>query len=162
DLLVNCAGALPTYSAVGAYFDLVVPPPDDVEAFLAGMRTYADTVYRPEVDDWNAAGGPPAPPPGADVATLVADTGLAAASWNARFDRDYERFRHELIADTVLGVYDGRMAARLGTPLAAGDDPSSDYVVPVFSTRINAMLPADLGFTNRTTYSLASNAIANW
>jgi len=159
---LNCAGSLPTYSAVGAYWDLVQPPPDDVEAFLAGMRTYADTVYRPEVDAWIAAGGPPAPPPGADVPTLVADTGLPAASWNEQFNMDYERFRHELIADNVLGVYDGRMAAKLGTPLAAGDDPSSSYVVPPFAARINAMLPDDLGFTNPTTYTLASNAIANW
>jgi len=162
DPTVNCAGALPTYSAVGAYWNLVQPPPDDIEAFLDGMRTYSDTVYRPEVDAWIAADGPPAPPPGADVATLVADTGLPAASWNARFNMDYDTFRHELIFNTVLGVYDGRMAARLGTPLAAQDDPSSSYVGTPFAARINAMLPDDLGYTNPTTYTLASNAIASW
>jgi carboxypeptidase C (cathepsin A) len=161
-LPVNCAGALPTYSAVGAWWKLVQPPPDDVEAFLASMRTYSDTVYRPEVDAWIRAGGPPAPLPGADVNTLVLDTGLQAAAWDAQFDMDYDHFRHELIADTVLGVYDGRMSARLGTPLAVGDDPSSAYVTPVFSARINEMLPGDLGYTNPTTYTLASNAIASW
>jgi carboxypeptidase C (cathepsin A) len=160
--LVNCAGALPTYSAVGTYWNLVQPPPTDPEAFLAGMRTYADTVYAPEVDAWIAAGGPAAPLPGADVDTLVHDTGLPAWSWDARFDMDYDRFRHDLIADTVLGVYDGRMSALLGTPLAVHDDPSNDYVVPPFTAEVNAMLPGDLGFTNPTTYVLASNAISYW
>jgi len=96
------------------------------------------------------------------VQTLVEDTGLAAASWNARFDMDYERFRHELIPGTVLGVYDGRMSAPVGSPLAAHDDPSSDYVNAPFYERINAMLPEDLGYTNPTTYLLASNAIEHW
>jgi carboxypeptidase C (cathepsin A) len=75
---------------------------------------------------------------------------------------DYDRFRHELIANTVLGIYDGRMGAQLGTPLAAGDDPSNSYVAPAFSAQINAMLPDDLGYHNRTSYTLASNAIATW
>jgi carboxypeptidase C (cathepsin A) len=160
--LVNCASSLPTYSAVGAYWNLVAPPPADLPAFLGQVRTYADTVYTPEVDQWIALAQPTLPPPGADIPTLVADTGLPAASWAARFDMDYERFRHELIADTVLGIYDGRMAARLGTPLAANDDPSNSYIAPAFSAEINEMLPNDLGYRNGTTYTLASNAIASW
>jgi carboxypeptidase C (cathepsin A) len=161
-VVVNCAGALPTYSAVGVSWNRVTPPPTDVEAFLAGMSDYADATYAAEVDDWIALGAPPAPPPGADVDTLVRDTGLAAASWDAHFDMDYDHFRHELIAGMVLGVYDGRMGAAVGSPLAAHDDPSNDYVAPAFVAQINAMLPNDLGYTNPTHYVLASNAIATW
>jgi carboxypeptidase C (cathepsin A) len=160
--LVDCAGALPTYSAVGAYWNLVQPPPADLETFLADMRTYADTIYAPEVAAWIAAGGPAAPLPGADVDTLVSDTGLPAAAWDARFDMDYDRFRHALIPGTVLGVYDGRMAAPVGSPLAVNDDPSNTYVVPPFTSRIDAMLPGDLGYTNPTPYTLASDAITHW
>jgi carboxypeptidase C (cathepsin A) len=161
-VVVNCASSLPTYSAVGDFWNLVSPPPTDLAAFLGQMRGYADTVYSPEVDQWLALGVLTQPPPGADIGTLVADTGLVAASWNARFGMDYERFRHELIANTVLGIYDGRMAAQIGTPLAAADDPSNSYVAPAFSSQINTMLPNDLGYRNGTTYLLASNAIASW
>jgi carboxypeptidase C (cathepsin A) len=161
-LVVNCASSLPTYAAVGTFWNLVTPPPADLAAFLGDMRTYADTVYSPEVDQWIALNVPTQPPPGADVNTLVLDTGLPAASWDARFDMDYDRFRHELIADTVLGIYDGRMAAQLGTPLASGDDPSNSYVAPAFTAEIKAMLPTDLGYRNGSTYTLASNAIASW
>jgi len=159
---VSCAGALPSYAAVGAWFGLVTPPPADTATFLDQMRAYADTTYDAEVTQWLAAGRPAAPPPGADVPTLVADTGLAATWWNARFDMDYDTFRHNLRPGMNLGVYDGRVAVPVDSPLNAGDEPSDAYLAGPFQQAIDSILPGELGFTHASAYTMASDAILTW
>ena len=160
---VTCAGALPTYAAVGAYFDLVAPAPSDLASFLAQVRTYADGTYEPQTILWLDDGGPATPPVNGDVSGLVARTGLASNFWDARYDMDYDTFRHNLIAGTVLGVYDGRMGALDGSALAAEDDPSNTFVAQPFADAMNqTILPAVLGFTTPSTYVLTSDAIDHW
>jgi carboxypeptidase C (cathepsin A) len=160
---VTCAGALPTYAAVGAYFDLAVPAPSDLTTFLQQMRTYADGTYEPQTLQWLDDGGPSTPPPGGDVSGLVARTGLGASFWDARYDMDYDTFRHNLIANTVLGVYDGRMSATNGSALAKDDDPSNTFIAQPFSDAMNqTILPTVLGFTTPSTYVLTSDAINTW
>lgn len=159
---VSCAGALPSYAAVGAYFGLVVPAPADEASFLAQVRAYADTTYDGEAAQWLALGGPASPPPGADVATLVADTGLAAGWWNQRFDMDYDTFRHHLIPGMNLGVYDGRVAVPVDSPLNAGDEPSDAFLAAPFAQAMGTVLQDELGFTTPSTYVMTSNAIETW
>jgi carboxypeptidase C (cathepsin A) len=159
---VDCSGLLPTYGAVGAFWNKVTPAPADLESFLAGLRSYADDVYGPQVAQWLAAGGTGGPPAGADVATLQADTGLPASYWTSEFDVDYDVYRHNLIPGQVLGVYDGRMAAASGSALAAGDDPSSTFIAQPFEQAITSVLAGDLAFTNPTTYVEESDAIDYW
>jgi len=159
---VSCAGAVPTYAAVGAFYGKVQPPPADVATFLAQMRTYADSTYDTEARQWLALGGPASPPPGADVATLVADTGLAAVYWDERFDLDYDTFRHNLIGGSTLGVYDGRMSALVGSPLDAQDDPSTTFLDTPFQQAIDTVLPDTLGFTHASPYVMMSEAINTW
>jgi carboxypeptidase C (cathepsin A) len=158
---VNCEGSLPSYSAVGDFFDLVSPPPGDLDAFLRQVRIYADTVYGPEVDTWISEGSPSHAPPGADLPALQDLTGLPATDWNAQFNMDYDTFRHALVPGMTLGVYDGRMEAPAGSQLGQGD-PSNDYVEPAFQAEIAQMLPDDLGYTNASGYVLLSDAIETW
>jgi carboxypeptidase C (cathepsin A) len=159
---VGCAGFLPSYAAVGSYYHLASAATSDLAAFLSQVGSYADTTYAPEAAQWLSLGVPLAPPPGADVAALVADTGLGSAWWDTQFDMDFDTFRHNLIADTVLGVYDGRVSALVGSPLDADDEPSNTFVAPGFAQAIADILPHQLGYTNPSRYVVSSNANATW
>jgi len=156
---VNCAGFLPSYAAVGDWWHLDSGgTAADLDTDIAAVRSYADATYAPDAAAWLASG---TLPPADHVASLVGFTGLGAATWQQQFDMDYDTFRHHLIAGTTLGVYDGRMAALVGTPLDAGHDPSNSFVEPGFVSEIGALLPR-LGYTNPSTYVMSSDAIATW
>ena len=155
---INCAGFLPSYAAVGDWWQLATGGTSDLQADLAAVRSYADSTYAPDADAWLANGTLPAD---SHIAALVAFTGLGAGTWRSRFDMDMDTFRHHLLANMTLGVYDGRMAAAIGTPLDADDDPSNTFVVPGFEAEMKTLLPT-LGYTNPSTYVLSSDAINTW
>ena len=155
---VNCAGFLPSYAAVGDFWQLATGGTSDLEADLAAVRSYADSTYAPDGAAWLANGTLPAD---SHIAALVAFTGLGAGTWRSQFDMDYDTFRHHLLPNMTLGVYDGRMAAAIGSPLDVNDDPSNTFVEPGFESEIKALLPA-LGYTNPSTYVMSSNAISTW
>jgi carboxypeptidase C (cathepsin A) len=158
---ISCEGFLPTYAAVGEYYQLATGATGatgDLDADLAAVRSYADTTYAPDAATWLASR---TLPPASHIQALVAFTGLPAATWQAQFDMDYDTFRHHLISGTTLGVYDGRISAPVGSALDAADDPSSTFVDPGFTAGINAVLP-DLGYTTPSTYVVTSDAIDTW
>jgi carboxypeptidase C (cathepsin A) len=155
---VNCAGFLPSYAAVGDWWHVASAGTSDLDADIATARSYADATYAPDAAAWLAAG---TLPPADHISALVGFTGLGAGTWQQQFDMDFDTFRHHLLANTTLGVYDGRMAALVGTPLDAADDPSNTFVEPGFAAGIRALLP-DLGYTNPSTYVISSDAIATW
>jgi len=155
---LNCAGFLPSYAAVGDFWHVASAGTSDLDADIATVRSYADSTYKPDADAWLASG---TLPPADHIASLVAFTGLSAANWQRQFDMNFDTFRHHLLTNTTLGVYDGRMSALVGTPLAADDDPSNTFVEPGFQSEIRALLP-ELGYTNPSTYVISSNAIATW
>jgi carboxypeptidase C (cathepsin A) len=156
---VNCAGFLPSYSAVGAWYHLATSVTSDSDADVATVTSYADATYAPDAATWLASH---TLPPADHVAALTAFTGLSAATWDAQFDMDYDTFRHNLIPGTTLGVYDGRVSALVGSPLDAADDPSNSFVEPGFTAAIKTVLPGELGFTTPSTYVLSSDAINTW
>lgn len=156
---VSCAGFLPSYAAVGSYHGLATAATGNLDADIATVRSYADATYDPDAITWL---GNHALPPDSHVAALVAFTGLPSAVWDAQFDMDYDTFRHHLIANTTLGVYDGRVSAPVGSALDAQDEPSNAFVAPGFQAAIRTVLPNDLGFTTPSTYVLSSDAINTW
>jgi pimeloyl-ACP methyl ester carboxylesterase len=112
------------------------------------------------VTRWLATGTLPAT---GHVAALVAVTGLPAAIWDRQFDMDDDTFRHNLIPDTTLGAYDGRMQALVGSALDADDDPSNTFVESGFEAAIKTVLPGELGYTNPSTYVVSNtDTIADW
>ena len=155
---VNCAGFLPTYAAVGDWWHVASGSSGNLDDDIAAVRSYADSTYKPDADTWLASH---TLPPASHISALVAFTGLSAPMWQQQFDMDYDTFRHHLLTNTTLGVYDGRMSALVGTPLAADDDPSNTFIQGGFQSQIGTLLPA-LGYTNPTTYVMGSNAIATW
>ena len=156
---VSCAGFLPSYAAVGGYYHLATGATGDENADVATARSYADATYDPDATAWLAD---KTLPPADHIATLVALTGLPAAMWDQQFDMDDDTFRHHLIANTTLGVYDGRVSAAVGSALDVHDEPSNTFVEPGFAAAIKTVLPDDLGFTTPSTYVLSSDAINTW
>jgi carboxypeptidase C (cathepsin A) len=155
---INCAGFLPSYAAVGDWWGKATGSSGNLDADIAAVRSYADSTYKPDADTWLASR---TLPPADHIAALVSFTGVGTGTWQQQFDMDFDTFRHHLLTNTTLGVYDGRMSAIVGTPLDANDDPSDTFIEPGFQSEIRTLLP-QLGYTNPSTYVMSSNAIASW
>lgn len=158
---VGCAGALPTYAATGSYYGLASAATPDLASYLATVSDYADSTYAPDAAAWLANASHTLPSAG-HIATLVGYTGLPAAIWDAQFNMDYDTFRHNLIANTTLGVYDGRVSAPVGSALDADDEPSNTFLFPGFRAGIDSVLAGELGFTTPSTYVITGSAIDTW
>jgi carboxypeptidase C (cathepsin A) len=158
---ISCAPFLPSYAAVGAWLTLVTPPQPiaQIPAYMTQMRTVASTQYDPAIRNLLGGGGGPS---GALATTLAADTGMPAGNWSAHFNMDPGYFHDNLVPNSVLGFYDGRMVAQRGTPLAADDDPSSTMYNASFASTIVSYLNNDLNYTNPSAYTITSNAINVW
>jgi len=157
---ISCYGYLPSYAAIGAWLGLSQPPQpvSQLPAFMAQMRTVASTQYDPAARAWLAS---KAAPPADLVTQLVGETGMASFGWTTHFNMDETFFHDNLVPGSVIGLYDGRMVAALGTPLAADDDPSSTYYNSSFASTIISYL-SDLHYTNPSTYVVLGNQINLW
>ncbi|MGZ5038554.1 MAG: S10 family peptidase [Usitatibacter sp.] len=158
----SCGDILPTYGAVGAYFNLA---PDaagkSLPDYEAQLKPFAATQYDPAVRAFLAHRDVFVPDP-ALLAQLVAKTGMALGRWQSNFNMDPTTFHSNLVPGTVLGLYDARMTAQAGTPLAAQGDPSSTFIDPSFAAAITSYLGTDLGYTNPSNYVMLGNAINVW
>lgn len=155
---IACTGYLPSYAATGAWHGLSTPAPVDLDGWLGGARDFAAMRYAPALHDWLAA-ALPAPELWLPLAEL---TGLSAAQWQQSFNLGPTRYRERLIPGQLLGRYDARMAAPVGSALAAEGDPSSSWIGTSFAAAIDAYLRDTLLYRNRSTYVLLSTAIEHW
>jgi carboxypeptidase C (cathepsin A) len=153
-----CTGYLPSYAAAGAWHGLSTPAPVDLDTWLAGARDFAASRYAPAVQDWLAM-ALPAPELWRPLAEL---TGLPAAQWQLSFNLGPTRYRESLIAGQLLGRYDARMTAPVGSALAAEGDPSGTWIASSFAGAIDAYLRDTLLYRNRSTYVLLGTAIEHW
>ncbi|HEY4999934.1 MAG TPA: hypothetical protein VII36_12350, partial [Usitatibacter sp.] len=156
----SCGGFLPSYGAVGAYYNLASDAAGkSLPDYEAQLRPFAATQYDPAVRRFLAN---PAPPDGTLLAQLVAKTGMALARWQSNFNMDPSTFHVNLVPGTVLGLYDARVSAPAGTQLASEGDPSNTFITPSFTSAITQYLAGDLGYTTPSSYVIASNAINQW
>jgi len=158
-LNLSCAGYLPSYGAVGAYFNLANPAPSDLPAFAQQVRDYTATTYSPAVTTFLASNTLPAM---TVLNQLAAFTGIPTSLWQVDFNLGPDTFQNQLVPGTLIGRYDARVAAPVGSPLASQGDPSSTFISAQFSSTINGYLVNVLQYGNASTYVLLSNAIANW
>ncbi|HEY7944187.1 MAG TPA: peptidase S10 [Casimicrobiaceae bacterium] len=158
---VSCAGYLPSYGAVGAWYNLdnPNPAPAALPAFVAQMRTFTTSQYDPAVTAFLALATPPPP---ALLPELVSTTGMSLAGWQSHFNLDPGFYQFNLIPGTLIGRYDARVSAPMGSHLASEGDPSSTFLNDSFMTRITSYLSSDLQYTNPSSYVLLSNAINTW
>jgi carboxypeptidase C (cathepsin A) len=156
----NCAGYLPSYGAIGNYFQLTNPVATDLSAFLLQLRQFAAVTYGPAVDAYLA---PAHTSPAASVLVqLVAYTGASLSLWQSEFSLVPDTFQYNLLPGKLIGRYDARVVATKGTPLAADGDPSSTVIDGPFADAIRAYLPQFLQYNNASTYVLVGNAINFW
>ena len=154
----NCQGNLPSYAAIGAWHGLAKPPPASIDDYMGSMRSFAASRYAPAVAAWLRGTSPPGDLPG----LLAGYTGIAAATWQSRLNLGPDDFQRNLLPGAVIGRYDGRMSATLGTPLAAEGDPSSTYITSSFASTIGSYLQNTLRYTTGSTYVVSSAAINQW
>ena len=161
DVAVSCAGFVPTYGAVGADYNLDMPNPADAQlpAFVAQMRTLTASAYDPAVIQFLNAGMLPS---AGLLDQLASTTAMSAANWQAHFNLPPDFYQGHLLPGILIGRYDARVSAPMGSALAREGDPSSTFITSSFAGAVGTYLANDLQYTNPSTYVMLSNAISTW
>jgi carboxypeptidase C (cathepsin A) len=155
----SCVGYLPSYSASGAWYALLNPNPSDLPSFIEQIRVFARDTYAPAVSEYLASN---ALPLASVLADLVNKTGIVLGLWQSDFNLDPDTFQAQLVPGTLIGRYDSRVSAPVGSALAREGDPSSTFITASFASTIRSYLVNTLQYTNASTYVLLSNAINTW
>ncbi|MBS0445803.1 MAG: peptidase S10 [Proteobacteria bacterium] len=156
---ISCAGYLPSYGSIGAWFQLTQPAAPAAATYAAQLRSYAAATYAPAVADYLSAGTLPS---AGLVTTLVDLTGAPQALWNADLNLGPTTYRSQVLPGELMGRYDARVIAANGSALAADGDPSSTLINAPFTAAIASRLANELLYTTTTSYAMSSNAIATW
>ena len=157
-LAISCAAYLPSYAAVADHYGLADRGTLSRDALLDEVRTFAVATYEPAVARFlqNAI-----LPDDSVIAVLMRYTGIGEAEWEARFNYPPGAFQQRLVPSMLLGRYDARVSARVGTPLASGGDPSSNIITASFIGAIQTQLQT-LKYTYASPYMSLSDAIYTW
>jgi carboxypeptidase C (cathepsin A) len=157
---VNCAGYMPSYAMVGAWYQLDQTAPSDLVAYAQQMRDYASNSYGPAADAYIQSGTPLS----SDMASQLSGyTGASPALWSAHPDMDPGTFESGLIANTVLGGYDARVHVARNSAIAQAGDPSSVVIHQPFVDALRNYLPQFLHYSSASTYIVGSDpAINDW
>jgi carboxypeptidase C (cathepsin A) len=156
---VSCEGYLPTYAAVGAYYQLTQPAQPDLPAYMQQMRSFSATSYHPAVQAWLAGTGTPQE----SMLTQLSDlTGMAPYVWRYLFNLGPGSVQVGMIPGTLLGRYDARINAPSNSPLASEGDPSSTLITPAFTNAWNSYLAGQLKYSANSSYTVMSKAINTW
>nr|WP_314859001.1 peptidase S10 [uncultured Undibacterium sp.] len=156
--VVSCGGYLPSYAAVGQYYRLARPQIDDLSGHMTQMREFSSRRYTPAVNALMVGGAV-----SAELPPLLSDyTGLALIHWQSNLNMLSGQFRNQLMPGTLLGRYDARVSAPVGSALASEGDPSSTVISASFSSAITSYLRDTLRYRNASTYVLSGTAIENW
>ena len=155
---ISCVGYIPSYGAVGVHFVLTTPLPTSLSGFIDELRGFTDSSYAPAVNAVLAG----AAAPSNLLPRLAGYTGLPTGAWQAQFNKGPGGFRNGLLPGSLLGRYDARMAAPLGSALAAEGDPSSTFITTSFVSAIDTELRNTLRYTAQATYVVLSDAINTW
>jgi carboxypeptidase C (cathepsin A) len=156
---VSCAGFLPSYGEVGAWYALSRPVPADADAYADALRSFTSSTYAPAVDAFIAARQ--AAPPGL-LAELSDLTGAPPSLWDANLDLGPLTFRSLVLPGQLMGRYDARIVAAAGSALAASGDPSSALITAPFAAAAQQLFSQELLYSASAGYTLLANAIASW
>ena len=156
---VSCEGAFPSYGMIGAWFGVTQTMPTSLDAYAQQLRDFATASYGPAAQAWVTSHTPPA---ASLLDQLVALTGVARPFWSANVNLDPTSFRQDLLTGQLLGVYDARMAAPLGSALANSGDPSSAAITPAFTAAARSLFVNELLYAPTADYVLLSGANNAW
>ena len=155
---LSCAGNLPSYGMIGAWRGLVLAPPADDAAYARQLRDFGAVSYAPAIDAFLHG----TPVPAALPDQLAALTGAPRALWAAQPNLGANAFRRGLVPGRLLGRYDARVDADVGSALAASGDPSAAVINGPFAAAARSLFSQELGYSASAGYTLLSNAIASW
>jgi carboxypeptidase C (cathepsin A) len=159
NVVLSCAGYLPSYGATGAHFDLAVPRPTDLAVFEQQLRDFTVNTYAPA----NLVFLTNRVLPAASVLNqLQAYTGISAGLWSTNFNLNPGTFQRQLLPNELIGRYDARVRAPVGSALASEGDPSSTFISSEFARAIASYLVNFLQYGSASTYVLLGNAISTW
>ncbi|HTT11037.1 MAG TPA: peptidase S10 [Burkholderiaceae bacterium] len=158
-LALGCAGYVPSYGAIGAYFDLANPAPADPVAYAQQLRAFTANTYAPADATYLASHTLPA---AGVLNQLQGFTGIAVSLWTTNFNLDPATFQQRLLLGQLIGRYDARVTAPVGSALASQGDPSSTFISGQFTAAIGGYLGNSLQYTNASTYVVGSSAINTW
>ncbi len=154
----SCTTYLPSYAATGAWFGRTNPVPTDLPAYMQQMRDYRQNTYEPAVAQWFLG----VQPSGTILTQLQDFTGVATTTWQNNFNLGPNGFQQRLLAGQLLGRYDARVFAPLGSFLASEGDPSSTFISSQFASGIASYLVNGLQYGSASTYVVLSGAINTW
>jgi carboxypeptidase C (cathepsin A) len=150
----------PSFAMTGAYFGLDQPKPTDLGVFAQQMDAFTDATWSPALASFLSSGIPLE----ASLASQLADnTGIPPATWTSTPNVSESGFRQVLVAGSLLGRYDARVSAPLGSWLAADGDPSDTLIAAPFAEAMSAYLPSFLGIHSPSVYLAGNDAtIQDW
>jgi hypothetical protein len=137
---------------------LTRPVPTDADAYADQLRDFA----APPTAGGDGMGVNRTPAAATLLDQLVDLTGAPLDAWTANIDLDATTFRNRLRAGQLLGRYDARIAAPLGSALAAQGDPSSTLINAPFAAAARSRFVNELDYSATASYALSSNAIDAW
>ncbi|HYS12378.1 MAG TPA: peptidase S10 [Burkholderiaceae bacterium] len=159
NVVLSCSGYLPSYGATGAYFNLAVPAPTDLLVFEQQLRDFTVNTYAPADLVFLTNRTLPAT---SVLNQLQGFTGIPVSLWSTNFNLGPGTFQSQLRPGQLIGRYDGRVSAPVGSPLASQGDPSSTFITGQFVAAINSYLVSFLQYGNGSTYVLLGTAINTW
>jgi len=158
--MVSCEGYVPSYAAIGAYYQRSTPAlPSDFASYLQGARSFASGDYRSAMTAWLANR---TPAPAAVDAQLVNFSGIPLATWLQNFDLGPDTFQSSVLPGQLVGRYDARVAAPNGSALTVDSDPSLTVVNNNFSSAIASYLAGELHYTARSAYVPFADIVSRW
>jgi carboxypeptidase C (cathepsin A) len=159
NVVLSCAGYLPSYGATGAYFGLANPAPTDFSQFAQQLREFTANTYAPA--DLVFLTNRILPAAGV-LNQLQAFTGIPVGLWSTNFNLGPGTFQSQLRPGQLIGRYDARVSVPTGSPLASGGDPSSAFISGEFAGAIASYLVDVLQYGNASTYVMLGTAINTW
>ncbi|MDM4767859.1 peptidase S10 [Pelomonas sp. SE-A7] len=155
---LSCGHYVPSYAATAAWYQRSRPVPTSLAPFAQGVIDYMAGTAEPAIDQYlrNAL------PLSSAVNQQLADyTGLAAAEWQATPLMRPERYRQILSPQTLLGRYDTRVSAAVGSALASEGDPSSTVLNTAFPTALADQLRQRLKYQAAVGYTSFNSTVIN-
>ena len=155
---LSCSHFIPSYAATAAWFQRSRPVPAALDPFAQGSIDYVVSTAEPAIDQFLRS----ALPLSSAVNQQLADyTGLSAADWQATPLMRPERYRQILSPQNLLGRYDTRVSAPLGSALAGEGDPSSTVLGVAFPTALADHLRQKLKYQAAVGYTSFNSAPIN-
>lgn len=150
---ISCEGYIPTYALTSAYHGRAASVPvDTVRSFTAGGYRTAIAAYLAS----NVA------PPAAVLGQLSDLTGMTTLVWQQNFDMQPGYYQQNAVAGQLLGRYDARVIAPVGSALARDGDPSLTVVNANFSSSIVSYMAGELHYSAGSAYAPFIDIVNRW